>query len=179
MAESFPSDPVYSRNILEMLAVANEYCVFVEKADVYSTDELLGFFQKISPLLYIKGALLPIIEPSNPEANERFVTEEKWELIFNSLRIKFQPSDEFWSADTEFGTPEILKGSMAEHFTDIYQDLKDFLILYQRSSIAAKENAVAECRRLFANHWGIRIANVQKAMHYLIYPDITESEYLF
>lgn len=179
MAESIPSDPVYSRNVLEMLAVANEYCVFIEKTEDYTTDELLGFFQKISPLLYLKGALLPIIQPVNPEANERFVVEEKWELVFNSLRIKFHPSDEFWFADAAFeASPEILKASLAEHFTDIYQDLKDFLILYQKSSIAAKENAVAECKRLFASHWGVRIANVQKALHYLIYPDI-ESEDLF
>jgi len=163
-----------------MLAVANEYCVFVEKADDYTKDELLGFFQKISPLLYLKGALLPIIEPAHPEANERFVVEEKWEMVFNSLREKFQPLDEFWFADAAFdASPEILKASLAEHFTDIYQDLKDFLILYQRSSIAAKENAVAECRRLFASHWGVRIANVQKVMHYLVYPDIPETEDYF
>jgi hypothetical protein len=180
MTESIPSDPVYSRNVLEMLAVANEYCIFIEKTDEYSTEEVLGFFQKISPLLYLKGALLPLIVPAHPEANERFVTEEKWEMVFNSLRAKFQPSDEFWFADAAFETsPEILKASMAEHFTDIYQDLKDFLILYQKNSISSKENAVAECKRLFGNHWGVRIANVQKALHFLIYPDITETEDLF
>ena len=180
MAESIPSDPVYSRNVLEMLAVANEYCVFVEQADDATTDDLCGFFQKICPLLYLKGALLPVIEPANPEANERFVTEEKWEMVFNSLRAKFQPSDEFWFADAAFEeSPEILKASLAEHFTDIYQDLKDYLILYQKNSVAAKENAVAECRRLFASHWGIRISNVQKPLHHLIYPDLSETEDLF
>ena len=180
MAENIPSDPVYSRNVLEMLAVANEYCIFIEKSDGFTTGELLNFFQKISPLLYLKGALLPIIEPTNPEANERFVVEEKWEIVFNSLRAKSQPSDEFWFADAVFETsPEILKASLAEQFTDIYQDLKDFVILYQRNSIDAKENAVAECRRLFACHWGIRIANVQKALHSLIYPDIAETDELF
>lgn len=180
MADSIPSDPVYGRNVLEMLAVANEYCIFVEKTDEYTTEELYGFFQKISPLLYLKGELLPIIDPAHPEANERFVTEEKWETVFNSLWAKFQLSDEFWFADATFvANPEILKASLAEHFTDIYQDLKDFLILYQRNSIAAKENAVAECRRLFANHWGVRIANVQRALHYLIYPDNAETDDLF
>lgn len=180
MAESIPSEPVFSRNVLEMLAVANEYCVFIEKSDDFTTDELLGFLQKISSLLYIKGALLPIIEPSDPDANERFVTEEKWEMVFNALRAKFQPSDEFWFADAAFEeNAELLKASMAEHFTDIYQDLKDFLILYQKNSIVAKENAVAECRRLFASHWGMRIANVQKALHHMIYPDNADIEDLF
>lgn len=180
MAESIPSDPVYNRNVLEMLAVANEFCVFIEKSDDYTKEEVLGFLQKICPLLYLKGALLPMVEPAHPEANERFVTEEKWEMVFNSLRAKFQPADEFWFADAAFEeSPEILKASMAEHFTDIYQDLKDFLILYQRSSLAAKENAVSECKRLFGNHWGVRISNVQKALHFLIYPDIAETEELF
>ncbi|MEI6749575.1 MAG: DUF5063 domain-containing protein [Bacteroidales bacterium] len=180
MENTIPSEPAYSRNVLEMLAVANEYCLFVEKADEYTKEDLLGFFQKICPLLYIKGALLPIIDPANPEANERFVLEEKWEIIFNSLRMKFQPTDEFWFADDTFDkSPEMIKGSLAEHFADIYQDLKDFVILYQRNSLAAKENAVAECRRLFTNHWGIRIVNMLNALHFLNYPTIKENDNVF
>lgn len=180
MENQIPSEPVYSRNVLEMLAVANEYCLFVEKADEYTKDDLLSFFQKICPLLYIKGALLPFVEPSNPEANERFVLEEKWEIIFNSLRTKFQPFDEYWYADDAFDrNAEMLKASLAENFADIYQDLKDFVILYQKNSLAAKENAVAECSLLFRNHWGIRIANMINALHFLNYPNIKESDNIF
>jgi len=180
MENTIPLEPVYSRNVMEMLAVANEYCLFVEKADEYTKDDLLGFFQKICPLLYIKGALLPLIQPFDPDANERFVLEEQWEIIFNSLRTKFLSSDEFYYEDDVFDkNAEMLKGSLAENFADIYQDLKDFVILYQKSSLLAKENAVAECRRLFKDHWGIHITIIQNALHFLNYPDIMESGNIF
>jgi hypothetical protein len=180
MENPIPAEPVYNRNVLEMLAVTNECCLFVENAENYTKDDLYGFFQKICPLLYLKGALLPFVDPSNPEANERFVLEEKWEIIFNILREKFQPYDEFCYADDALDkNAELIKGSLAEHFADIYQDLKDFVILYQRNSLTAKENAVAECRRLFMNHWGIRITITQNAMHLLNYPESKDPDIVF
>ena len=38
-------------------------------------------------------------------------------------------------------------------------------MLYQKGSHASKENAVAECRNLFASHWGRRIANIMLPLH--------------
>ena len=35
-------DPVYSRKVLEMLTVANEFCLFLEKSEEYSEEELLN-----------------------------------------------------------------------------------------------------------------------------------------
>lgn len=168
--ENIPNEPIYSRHVLEFLAVAHEFCVFIEKSEAKETTEIVSVLQKMNPLLHLKGALLPEVEVMNPEANERFVIEEQWEQVFNNLRQKFGPNDEFWGFDpAEYGYDEPRKLSLAESFADVYQDLKDFTILYQKNSKAAKENAVSECKLLFETHWGIRLMNASIQLHTILF----------
>jgi len=163
-----PNHPVYSKNVFEFITVANDFCIFLAKIETYSKQETIDYLQKVCPLLYIKGALLPDVEVSNPDANERFVTEGDWETLFNDLRNKFRPEDEFWFIDnSDININDPIKGSLAEHFADIYQDMKDFLMLYQKNTLDAKENAVSGLKHLFAIHWGLRIVNAMKALHYI------------
>ncbi len=67
-----------AKPILEMLTVANDYCYYLDTAEEKAKKELLVYIHHILPLLYLKGTLLPLIEPEYPEANERFVTQENW-----------------------------------------------------------------------------------------------------
>lgn len=173
--ENIPNHPVYSKNVLEMLAVANEFCVFTEKVDERERFDVLSFYQKISPLLYIKGSLLLPIEQEFPEANERYVNEHHYEEVFNKLRACFGSDDEYYSFDPiHFDPEEMRKSSLAENLSDVYQDLKDFVILYQKNSLASKECAVSECQILFETHWGIRLANATTAIHNILYADKRE-----
>jgi hypothetical protein len=166
------NDPVYSRKVLEMLTVANEYCMFLEKAEDYSLEELLNFLQKIAPLIYLKSALLPDLEVEDEDAVEHYVSEEQWETMFNILHNKFGEQDAFYFVDQhEKSHNDPVKGSLAESFTDTYQDLKDFLLLYQNPLRAFKENAVRECRRLFETRYGYRLINAQAAIHCIRYPE--------
>lgn len=161
---------VQKKQILELLAVANEFCMFIEKSYDYGKEEILQYLHRMSPLLYLKGSLLPELEIENPEAYERYVTEEVWETIFNELRNKFGKDDEFWFIDEPgFNGEDITKGSMAEHLTDIYQDLKDFVFLYSKNTHDAILNSVAECRKLYHTNWGYKIIRLQKNIHHLLY----------
>ncbi|NPD46585.1 MULTISPECIES: DUF5063 domain-containing protein [unclassified Lentimicrobium] len=171
------TNTVSSKNVMEMLTVANEYCHFIEKAHEYETKDILDYLQKMFSLLYLKGALLPTIEVQVPEANERFVTEQTWESIFNELRNKFKPNDEFWVMDhIDFNDNEPIKASLADNLTDIYQDLKDFVLLYAKGTDAAKENAVHDCRLFFQTHWGYRLVQSQKYIHHLMNADIKKQQ---
>jgi hypothetical protein len=165
-------DPVYSRKVLEMLTVANEFCLFLEKAEDYSLEELLNFLQKIAPLIYLKSALLPDVEVEDEDAVEHYVSEEQWEAMFNILYNKFGEKDHFFFVDHhEKSHNDPVKGSLAESFTDVYQDLKDFLLLYQKPLKSFKENAVRECRRLFETRYGDKLLNAQSAIHCIQYPE--------
>lgn len=163
------TNSVSSKNVMEMLTVANEYCHFVEKAYNYKTKDILEYMQKILPLMYLKGSLLPDVEVKVPEANEKFVTEENWEIIFNELRDKFKPNDEYWTMDhSDFKFNEPDKVSLADNLTDIYQDVKDFVLLYGKGTEAAKENAVRDCKLYFQTHWGYRLVQALKYIHDLL-----------
>lgn len=169
-----PDNPAYSKNVLEMLTVANDYCLTMAKVEGKPKSELIDYLLKISPLLYIKGSLLENIDVNNPEANQRFVTEEEWQALFNELRKKFGKDDEFWFIDNTENHNEPVKGSLAEHYTDIYQDMKDLLLLYQVNSLDAKENAVHEIKQSFLSHWGYRIVNAHKTLHHISLKDSKE-----
>jgi len=166
------TNSISSKNVMEMLTVANEYCHFIEKAHQYELHDVLNYLQKIAPLLYLKGCLLPEVEVQVPEANEKFVNEESYEIIFNELRNKFKPKDEFWTLDlTVQNDNEPVKESLAEQLSDVYQDLKDFVLLYGKGTEAAKENAVSDCKLFFDTHWGYRLVQAQKYLHHLINGD--------
>ena len=119
----------HKKQVVELLAVANEYCMFIEKSYDYSPEDIYQYVHRIAPLLYLKGSLIPELQSENPEAYERYVTVEVWENIFNELRNKFGKQDEFWFIDeSTFQGEEITKGSMAEFLTDVYQDLRSEML---------------------------------------------------
>lgn len=165
-----PDDPVYSRNVLEMITVANEYCYFLENSQKYSLMEFLSYLQKILPLVYLKASLLPDIVVEDESFTEHYLTLEQWESMFNDLRQKMTECDTFWYIDHDnTNETEPITGSVAECLTDIYQDLKDFLLLYQKPLKAFKENAVRDCKYLFRTRFGTRILDAQTAIHNHLY----------
>lgn len=172
MTQPNSEDITLSKPVIEMATVANEFCYFLENLEKKEKDVIFDFMQRILPLLYLKGSLLPIIEPEYPEANERFVTEEQWERVFTELRDVFGKDDEYWIIDPQYiNETEPLKASISENIADIYQDMKDFLYLLQKNTVAARENAINQCRLLHGNHWGYRVGNIFSRIHHLIYFD--------
>jgi hypothetical protein len=167
------TDPTLSRLILEMATIAGEYCSFIENASAHPQEDIIRSMRSLVPLLYLRGTLIPELEPEYPEANERYVTEEQWDGIFTMLRALFSDKDEFYYAGlSEYEEPILLKGSLSEHLTDVYQDMKDFVLLFKKASLASRENAVHECRRMFYENWGSKLANVLPVLHTLYQPEI-------
>jgi len=165
MSDAPSPDLVSSANVLDMYTVANEFCIFTEAAEKYNPEEVIQYFAKICPLLYLKGAILTVVEADEDFPGERFVNEDQWESIYNSLLTLFADKDEFYTLSYESGDNIPLRASISEHLADVYQDLKDFVLLYQKNLSYAKQNAVYECRTLFISHWGIRIAALLPALH--------------
>jgi hypothetical protein len=178
MAESTPyNEPENSIGVLELLRVAHEYCVFTENAGEKDKTDIFDYFLKIGPLLYLKGILLPEVIPDYPESSERFVTEEEYQEVFNIFRHIFGAEDEFYHVGyEEYNEYEAVKASLSENFTDIYQDLKDFILLYQKNSQAARQNAVHDCRALFETRWGPKVLSSMRYLHYLTYKEKFKEE---
>lgn len=159
------NDSTLSRTIIEMVTIAGEYCSYIEQWSSHSQPAFLRSMKSFVPLLYLRGSLLPSIQPEFPEANERFVTEETWEGIFLGLRQLIGEQDEFtYVGLSNFHEQAMLKGSLAEHFADVYQDMKDFVLLFKKPSQASRENAVFECRAQFVT-WGFKLATILPVLH--------------
>jgi hypothetical protein len=171
-------DPLYSRMVIEMLTVSNEYCLFMEKAEELKKEEILKYLQKLLPIVYLKASLLPDMPVSDENAAEHFVTEEQWENLFNILREKFGKEDHYYFIDLgEKSNTDAIHASLSENLTDIYQDLKDFVLLYQKPLRSAQENAVRDCKGLFETRFGFRLVNAHHAIHYLMYPSGDQMNY--
>jgi hypothetical protein len=166
-----PDNPVYSKNTLEFITVCNDFCITMSYPAKIDFVSLTDYLVKVLPLLYLKAALLPEVEVSNPDMNERFVTQEEWEKLFLELRKLMGGNDEFWYIDQNSENADPIKGSISEHLADIFQDLQDFLLLYQKNSIDAKENALNEVARSFRLYWGYRLVNVQNILHHFSVKD--------
>lgn len=179
MTDNQDIDPSTSANVIDMFTVANEFCIFTEKAEKYNPEEVIQYYAKICPLLYLKGAILPVVEQDEDYMGERFVNEDQWESIYNSLLFVFHNNDMFYTLSYENEDNVPLKASFSEHLADIYQDLKDFVILYQKNNNYAKQNAVYECRNLFISHWGARIAALLPALHFIAFPNEQNDDLIY
>jgi hypothetical protein len=165
------SDPVYSRNVIEFVAVANEFCKYAEHASELKGDELLKILQRILPLMYLKASLLPHLNPYFEEGNEKFVTESDWLRIQETLKEKFGTANDYLEVfDEKMNESEVpVSASISENMADIYQDMKDFLLLYQTGTVEVMNDAVWECRMNFENFWGQKLVNSMRAIHKFIY----------
>lgn len=164
-------DPVYSRNVVEFTAAAIEFCKYAEHAGEIKGDELLKILQRILPYLYLKASLLPSLEPYFEDGNEKFVTESDWFKIHDTLGDKFGTADDYLEVfDEKINDSEgPVVSSLSENMADIYQDLKDFLLLYQTGTQEVMNDAVWECRLNFENFWGQKLTNSLRAIHKFIY----------
>jgi len=173
---NIPEDITLTKPVLETVAIAQEFCDYIESCETKSSKGVLEFIHRILPLLYLKGTFLPKIEVEYPEANERFITQEQWENIFTMLRDKFGADDEYWIINPDLlNENEPIKASLAENIADIYQDMKDFVLLFKKNTHASRQNAANECRTLFQTHWGYRIGNIVPKVHYILYENAGES----
>ena len=165
------TDPVYSRNVVEFTAAAVEFCKYAERAVEMKGDEILKILQRILPYLYIKASLLPALEPYFEDGNEKFVTESDWSRIHDTLRDKFGTADDYLEVfDEKMNESEVpVVSSLSENMADIYQDLKDFLLLYQTGTQEVMNDAVWECRLNFENIWGQKLTNSLRAIHRFLY----------
>jgi len=165
------SNPVYSRNVIEFVAVANEFCKYAEHASDLKGDELLKILQRILPLMYLKASLLPKLDPYFEDSNEKFVTESDWVRIHDILKEKFGTANDYLEVFDEkiVESESPVLSSISENMADIYQDTKDFLLLYQTGTSEVMNDALWECRMNFEDFWGQKLVNSMRAIHKFIY----------
>lgn len=171
---------IYSRQIIEFAASANEYCKYLESSAEISGLEIMKVMQRLLPFIYLRASLLPLLEPLLEETNEKTVTEFDWTRIHDNLLSKFGNNDPF-PVIVSLGDPTdgLYTGSIAENLSDIYQDLKDFIVSYKNGNEEVMNDAVWEVLMNFEEFWGRKLLNVLTAIHRVLYSeaeDIIDNE---
>ena len=171
-------DIVFSRNTVEFVTVAAEFCAYVERSNEQTRKDFVDTLLKLLPLLYIKAQMLPDEERISEDDLEDFVTEDSYEVmrmtIFDLLADKDSYLDVFVN-DMKYSDTPITK-SISEDLADIYQDVKNFVTQFQLGINETMHDAILECREHFRLYWGQTLVNTLRALHDLHYNMPDEEE---
>ncbi|MHA7109437.1 DUF5063 domain-containing protein [Sunxiuqinia elliptica] len=173
MTEESLNPIVYSKNVIEFVTVANEFCNLVEHAGQEATRSFLNKTQKILPLLYLKVSVLEDLNSYEELGLEKFVSEVDYNYLqqkMMNLLGEFDDFQEVFDPGMQF-SDEPLSASISECLADIYQDLKDFLMTFRTGDELVMQEALWVCQDNFKNYWGQRLVNSLRAVHNLMYGD--------
>ncbi|WP_321346003.1 DUF5063 domain-containing protein [uncultured Draconibacterium sp.] len=169
---------VYSKNVVEFVTVANEYCSTIENVSHLTAQENLAKLQKLLPLLYLKASVVEKIEMVMDEELEKFVSELDYNMLHQKWLQLLGENDGFYEVfdpNIQFGE-ETVRASVSENLLDIYQDLKDCITNYSIGNEEVMNDAISECIYHFEEFWGQQLVNVMRAVHMLVYSGADFSE---
>ncbi|MDR1918566.1 MAG: DUF5063 domain-containing protein [Tannerellaceae bacterium] len=164
-------DSIYERNTIEFVAVALEYCSFVEAVKECSLFEFVDKATKILPLLYLKASLLPELSPDDEVELELSITEDMYETVRTQLADSLGVHDSYletFHPDMQYSDTPIA-AFVSENLADIYQDTGNFVSLFRQGHEEVMREALVLCRTNFQEYWGQRLLNALKALHAVRY----------
>lgn len=169
MENSFENNIVFSKNVVEFVTVGVQYCSFLESFEDQSQAGLTDKLTKLLPLLYLKASLLPDVEIEYEIYPEVTVTEDDYNYIVSRLYSIYKNNDtylEVFLEDMKYSDTPI-SASISEDLADIYQDLKNFVSIYEQGVEENMSEALYACNENFKLYWGQKLVNVLRALHSL------------
>ncbi|MFV0404079.1 MAG: DUF5063 domain-containing protein [Bacteroides graminisolvens] len=161
------SQVIFDRNVIEFVTVAAEFCGFLERAEGMKRDKFVDTSLKILPLLYLKASLLPECEMMSDEYPENYVTEETYEILRMNIASVLTEKDDYLEVflpDMAYSDTPIKK-CISEDLSDIYQDIKDFIFIFQLGLNETMNDSLVICKENFGNIWGQKLVNTLRALH--------------
>ena len=161
------SQVIFDKNSIEFVTVAAEYCGFIERSREVGKQSFVDTALKILPLLYLKASLIPECELMGEDDLETFVTEDDYEYVRRSIAKVMGPQDDYlevFHPDMAYSDTPIKK-CISEDLADIYQDLKDFISVFQLGLNVTMNDSLYVCKEHFAEFWGQRLVNTMRALH--------------
>jgi hypothetical protein len=167
-------DIIYSKNVIDFVTVAVEFCAFLEKDEVPARSEWLDNMLKILPLMYLKASLLPEISAANVEEPPTFVKESDYLRVANRVAEIMGEEDTYldvFVADMKYSDTPV-SAFVSENMGDIYQDVRNFVSVYQYELTEQMNDALHVCVNNFREYWGQKLVNSLRPLHALRYGEI-------
>jgi hypothetical protein len=153
--------------ILEFVAVAQEYCAFIDNVKSWEPEAGREQAMRLLCALYSAGIELPYtFDEASPDAPD--LPEARWDEVFKAvgqldLQYYFDDDGEELSPDASNMKGERSLGDFCDDLADIYRDIWGGLELYRAGEIAG---AVWEWRFHYRAHWGTHALNALRALHH-------------
>lgn len=163
---------VYGNPTIEFVTVAVEYCIFLERFEGVTTEEFTDRLTKLLPLLYLKAQLVPEVQDLDLGDVEDAVTEEDYNFVLNRVTAVMGQYNDFLEVfveDMQYSAEPII-AYVAENLADIYQDIRNFVAIYERGVDEHMNEALYVCMDHFKHLWGQTLVNVLRALHSVKYP---------
>lgn len=161
------SQTIFDKNVIEFVTVAAEFCAFLERAESMKRSDFVDTSLKILPLLYLKASLLPPCERLGEEELETYVTEEVYEILRLNLAELMSEKDDYLDVFVEdmVYSDQPIKKCISEDLADIYQDIRDFIFVFQLGLNETMNDSLALCQENFGLLWGQKLVNTLRALH--------------
>jgi hypothetical protein len=161
------SELIFERNVVEFVTVAAEFCKFLEQAETTPRNTFVDTSLKILPLLYLKAEMLPACERMGEDDLETFVTEDAYEVLRMNIAGIMAEKDDYldvFVSEMKYSDQPIRK-FISEELADIYQDIRDFIFVFQLGLNETMHDALAVCQENFKLYWGQKLVNALRALH--------------
>jgi len=168
---------VYSKQVLEFVTVATEYCNFIESVEKFTKKDFIVKMHKLLSYVYQKAVLLPELDLIY-DANQKFVTELDWNKAKDSVNAKLVSQDEFVSVENieEYQEDTNAEYTLSELMADIYQELMDAISIYQIGNEESMNDAIYDVKLNFEQFYGVKILVLLQAFHKMIYGNVDLSD---
>lgn len=165
------NDTRYSREVIEFVALCAEFCALLEKGESPTREEWIREMLRLLPLMYVKAASLPQPVNIDHELPSTFVKEEDYMFVAERVAHVMADDDtylEVFMEDMKYSDTPI-SSLISENIADIYQDIRNFISIYQYDLSDQMSAALRICIDNFQTYWGQRLVNVLRPLHSLLY----------
>lgn len=154
----------------EFLNEVTSFCNFMQRDEIIDTRTFLRLIQAYLQKLYLYGQQLQVVDLKYNEDFDDLLSDTEFKTVLLSTSNKLGGKTLYWIVfdPTNESHTEPVCGDLIDDLGDIYKDLKNALLLFNKQRPAEIENAIWSFKSTFFIHWSDHCINAIYALHYFI-----------
>lgn len=156
-----------SPNSLAFLALANEYCRSLERAEVADKDEFVAAMLRLLPRIYICTSDISTSQDYTPFIAQSYLDEPAYDDVRHTISTLMGEDDtylEVFTDEMKYSDSPVC-ATVSENLADIYQSLYDATEGCRDATPEVINATLDSCREDFSQRWGQTLVNVLRALH--------------
>jgi hypothetical protein len=160
---------IITDSFLSFIKAVRSFCNFIENDPADDRTSFLKQAQTHLQTLYFGGQTLPLVDLNYNLDFQDLMSKPYLENILSHLEGKLN-NRFYWHVFDPAKDDDIepVCGDLLDDLGDIYKDLKNCLLLFDKGTPAEIESAVWSFKWSFDNHWGDHCINATYALHFFL-----------